>query len=81
MKTRTYTNRFGTGERQDIVEIDFRESTPCGGAVRYTVDPDTDFIAYSSFSPKCKVGIECKNCTWHNCCYPYKELRAIFIPE
>lgn len=61
-------------------EIDFKEQTPCGGSVRYTVDPRTDFITYSSFSPTCQAGIACKTCTWHNCCHQFKELREYFKP-
>ncbi len=59
-------------------EIDFKEKTPCGGAVRFTVDPDTDFVTYADFSSQCKAGIECKGCGWHNFCFAYKELKAMF---
>ena len=43
-----------------IPEIDFKEQTACGGRVRYTIDPETDFIVYSCFTD-CKAGLICRS--------------------
>lgn len=64
--------------KYSIPEIDFKEKTACGGTVRYTVDPKTDFCTYSSFN-NCKAGLICKKCMgWHNCCPEFQKLKGMF---
>lgn len=56
---------------------DFRETTACGGIVRYTVN-ELDVVVYSSFN-NCHAGKNCKDCIgWQSICLEYKELNDYF---
>ena len=68
----------GVSKMTRIPEIDFKEQTACGGRVRYTIDPETDFIVYSCFTA-CKAGLICRKCAgWQNICPEFKELAEMF---
>jgi len=58
-----------------IPEIDYKETTPCGGKVRYTINPDTDELTYCYFQ-NFKAGIVCKDCRgWQTLCPAFQELK------
>lgn len=58
-----------------IPEIDYKETTPCGGKVRYTINPDTDELTHCYFQ-NFKAGIVCKGCRgWQTLCPAFQELK------
>ena len=53
---------------KNVKEIDYKESTPCGGTVRYTINPETDFVVYADFANCERCGL-CDKCGWCSMCY------------
>lgn len=55
-----------------IIE-DYKEMTPCGGKVRYSVDTRTDMVTWSDFYIE-TVGQNCKRCSWRAICWKGKKI-------
>jgi hypothetical protein len=49
---------------------DLTEVAPCGIAIHYTVDNDTDFVTYNDINGRGKYSNKCPGCSWYGLCNP-----------